>query len=67
MTKYQFLGARDEPLVRFEKMRGMLHRSCKVVIEPAAAQLLELPWIVALGWYLVIKMQDDSTAAAAAG
>jgi len=27
--------------------------------------MLELPWLVALGWYLAVMMQDDASGAAA--
>jgi len=70
MTSYQFQGDDDQPLVRFQKVGGMFHLSCKVEIESAAARIEELPWMVALGWYLAIKMHDDAsgaTAGAAAG
>ena len=43
-----------------------MHFSSKVELQPAGAKLAELPWLVALGWYLVVKMQDETGAAAAA-
>jgi hypothetical protein len=49
---------------------GVLHLSSTVEILPEAAALAELPWLVALGWYLAVKMHDDAggvAAAAAAG
>lgn len=66
MTSFEFQGIDDQPLVRFRKVGGMFHLSCKVEIEPAGARLEELPWLVALGWYLAIKMHDDSAGGAAA-
>ena len=66
MTSFEFKGDGDEPLVRFVKIRGMVHLSSMVEITPAGARLPELPWIVALGWYLTVKMQDDAAGAGAA-
>jgi hypothetical protein len=66
MTTYDFKNEKEEVLVRFTRIRGVVHFSCKVEIEPAGAKLTELPWLVAFGWYLVVKMQDESSGAAAA-
>jgi hypothetical protein len=72
-TTFQFSNASDQALVRFTKVGGMFHLSCDVQVEPAGATLTELPWLVALGCYLVVKMRDDAaggagaSAAAAAG
>ncbi len=65
-TRYGFQDAAGEPLIQFTKIGGVFHRSSMVVVSPAAADLAEMPWMVALGWYLAIKMQDDSAGAAAA-
>ena len=40
--------------------------SSAVVIHPPAAQIVEIPWIVPLGWYLTVLMYMDSAAAVAA-
>jgi hypothetical protein len=65
MTSFQFTNAADEPLVRFTKLGGMFHLSCDVNVEPAGLKLAELPWLVALGLYLIVKMRDDASGAAA--
>jgi hypothetical protein len=66
MTTFQFTNASDQPLVRFTKLGGMLHLSCDVQVEAAGLNLAELPWLVALGLYLIVKMRDDAGGAAAA-
>jgi hypothetical protein len=66
MTSYQFTDASDQPLVRFTHVGGMFHLSCDVQVEPAGVKLAELPWLVALGLYLVVKLRDDASGAAAA-
>jgi len=65
-TAYQFTNANDEPLVRFTRVAGMFHFSCEVRVEPAGARLAELPWLISLGLYLIVKMRDDAAGAGAA-
>ena len=52
-------------LIKF-KSGGLLHLSATVDVEPKAASLPELPWVVMLGWYLTVMMYMDSAAAAGA-
>jgi len=66
MTSYQFSNEQDETLVRFTKVGGVFHLSSRVEIHPAGARLAALPWLVALGWYLAVKMHDDAAGGAAA-
>ena len=66
MTSFQFTNATDQPLVRFTRLGGVLHLSCDVQVEPAGVRLEELPWLVALGLYLIVKMRDDASGGAAA-
>jgi|KBSSwiStaDraftv2_1062776.scaffolds.fasta_scaffold45103_2 hypothetical protein len=67
MTTYQFTDASDQPLVRFTHVGGMFHLSCAVEVEPAGVKLKELPWLLALGVYLIVKLRDDASGAAAGG
>jgi len=66
MSRYAFQDPAEQPLVQFSRIRGAFNLAAQVEIAPAAAKLPELPWIVALGWYLAVKMRDDSSGAAAA-
>jgi hypothetical protein len=68
-SSYEFKNEAGESLVQFRRIGGPFHLSSQVEVRPAAASLVELPWLVALGWYLAIKMHDDAAggAAAAAG
>jgi hypothetical protein len=66
MTSFEFKNENQETLVRYTRMRGVFHRAASVEIGAAGARLAELPWLVALGWYLSIMMQDDASGAAAA-
>jgi hypothetical protein len=36
-------------------------------VEPAGVKLKELPWLLALGIYLIVKLRDDASGAAAGG
>jgi hypothetical protein len=65
-SSYQFKDGGGEPLVRYRKIGGLLHSSCKVELAPAAVRLPELPWLAPLGWYLAVMMQHDAGGAAAA-
>ena len=63
MTEFEFTTDAGESLVKYRRIGGILHCSSMVHIEPAAASLDELPWLVALGWYLTLMMHADSAAA----
>ncbi len=64
-TKYDFRTETAQTLFHYTRIGGILHQSALVEIEPQAANIPELPWMVMLGWYLVVMMQQDSAAAAA--
>lgn len=64
-TKFEFQTEAGETLVRF-KPGGLVHLTAKVEIQPAAAGLPELPWIVMLGWYLVVMLYMDTASTAGA-
>lgn len=66
MTEYEFTTEAGESLVKYRRVGGLLHLSSIVEIQPAAASLKELPWLVAFGWYLTIMMHMDAAAAGAA-
>jgi hypothetical protein len=52
--------------VRFARVRGPFHLSANVEITPAGREAEELPWLVFLGWYLVVKFENDKACAGAA-
>ena len=54
-----------EPWLTF-KSAGFLHLSSELEIQATAWKMPELPWIVMLGWYLIVMMRMESSAAAAA-
>ncbi len=64
-TQYEFTTAAGEPLIHFHN-RGFFGSSAEVTILPQAKEMPELPWMVSLGWYLIIMMQNDSAATTAA-
>ncbi len=65
-TQYEFTTEAGETLISYKKIGGMLHLSSVVEIHPRAKDLAELPWMVALGWYLTVMQHMDSAAAIAA-
>ena len=63
-TTLEFKSETGETLVRF-KSGGFIHVSATVEIQPAAAEMPELPWIVMLGWYLIMMMYMDTISVSA--
>ncbi len=64
-SKYSFTDPAGQPMVQYSHVGGF-KLSGLVDIDPSARQVPELPWMVMLGWYLVIMMHQDSAAATAA-
>lgn len=64
-TQYEFKTETDVPLIKYRNIGGVLHLSSLVAIQPAAADLAELFWLVGLGWYLTVMMYRDSASVAA--
>lgn len=64
-TQLECKSEAGEPLVRFTR-GGLMRLSATTAIEPQAANVPELPWLVMLGWYLMVMMHMDSAAAVAA-
>jgi len=62
-TQYEFKTEAGESLIHYRN-RGLFGSSAEVTILPDAQGVPELPWMVMLGWYLVIMLQNDSSAAA---
>ena len=65
-TQFYITTEDDQNLVSFTSIRGMFHYSCDMEIHSLARGLPELPWLVPLGWYLIMMQFRDSAAAAAA-
>jgi hypothetical protein len=63
-TQYQFTTEAGDALIHYRN-RGLLSSSAEVTISPNARDVPELPWMVMLGWYLVLMMQHDSADTAA--
>jgi hypothetical protein len=65
MTEYGFETEAGEPLVKYRRIRGVLHVSAQVEIG-ASRLLREMPWLASFGWYLAVLMHSDAAGAAAA-
>jgi len=64
-TQYEFKTEAGEALVSYKKIGGMLHMSSGVEIHTLAKDIVEMPWMVLLGWYLTVMMYMDSAAVVA--
>ena len=53
-SAYDFRTEMGEVLVRYRKIWGPLHMSAEVQIHRRAKDLVEMPWIVMLGWHLAL-------------
>jgi hypothetical protein len=63
---WAFVDDSDRPLVSFQARDQLFRAGCDVEIDPGALALPELPILVILGWYLLLRMQDESAAFLAA-
>ena len=61
-SKYEFKTESDETLLRF-KSGGLIHLSATMEVGRGALTMPELPWMTMLGWYLVVMMYMDASAA----
>ena len=61
-TKLEFQNESGNALIQF-KSGGLLHQSAKVKIQPSSIGTAELPFIMMLGWYLIVMMSADSAIA----
>ncbi|HEY0765862.1 MAG TPA: hypothetical protein VGD61_26010 [Pyrinomonadaceae bacterium] len=61
-TNLEFQEESGATLIKF-KTGGLIHPSATVHVEPNTVNLAELPWVVMLGWYLIVMMHMDAAAA----
>jgi hypothetical protein len=62
-TNLEFKTESEETLLQFRRA-GLIHLSALVEIKPEAIGLAELPWMMMLGWYLIVMMNMDAAASA---
>jgi hypothetical protein len=62
-TEYEFKRDTGEPLISYEHIGGALHISAAVKIHGLSKEIIEMPWLVSLGWYLTVLMYMDAAAA----
>jgi hypothetical protein len=63
-TNFEIKTESGEALMRFQSA-GLIHLSAQVEVQQQAIELEELPWMVMLGWYLIVMMNMDSAGSAA--
>lgn len=64
-TRLAMVTEQDDLLLHYSDIGGFFQRSGTLMIEPPAAALPEMDWMVMLSWYLVVMMYRDSSTAAA--
>jgi hypothetical protein len=62
-TQYEFMRETGEPLISYRHIGGVLHMSSLVEIHGLSKEVVEMPWLVSLGWYLTIMLHMDSAGA----
>jgi hypothetical protein len=65
-SRWAFLDNSDRPFVSLRPRNRVFRTGADVEIAPGALALPELPLLVLLGWYLLLRIRQDSAAAAAA-
>jgi hypothetical protein len=63
--RWAFLDDSDRPLVSFTSRNRFFRTGCDVEIAPGALARPELPLLILLGWYLLLRMREDSASSAA--
>jgi hypothetical protein len=63
MTSFTFTDGREE-LFSF-KISGFVHLKITITVHPKARLMQEAPWLLLLGCYLIVMMQQDAAVAAA--
>lgn len=64
-NRYEFQTEAGEPILRLST-EGIFKQTSTFETLAGGMGLKELPWMVMLAWYLVVMMQNDSTAAVVA-
>jgi hypothetical protein len=59
-SKLEFKHETGETILQFNS-GGVIHLNAGVEIEPEAYKMVELPWVVMLGWYLTVMMNMDAS------
>jgi len=62
--RWAFVDDSDRPLVSFTSRNRFFRAGCEVEIGPGALARPELPVLVLLGWYLLLRMRENAASAA---
>jgi hypothetical protein len=52
--RYEIKTMTGEPVVSYQHMFGILHMSAKTSLHSHAKDLVEIPWIIMLGWHMTL-------------
>jgi hypothetical protein len=61
--RWAFADGSDRPLVSFTSRNRLFRAGCDVEIAPGAFARPELPVLILLGWYLLLRKREDSSSA----
>lgn len=61
-TQLDFSTESGDPLISYKRIGGIIHLSSVIEIHPLTKNIPELPWMVMLGWYLILMMNMDNAA-----
>jgi hypothetical protein len=64
-TQFRILGTLNQPLLTYT-ISGIVHLNIAIEVHDDAKALAILPWLAMFGCYLVVMMQEDEAAIAAA-
>lgn len=64
-SSWTWQEADGRPLVHFKSRHKWAKMEGEVAVEPVATDLAELPLLVALGWYLLVLLAQDTAASVA--
>jgi hypothetical protein len=62
-SRYDIANAAGDSLIHYESRFSIINPKRVIVIQPAAAESDELPWLALFGWYLLVMLQFDCAGA----
>ena len=63
-SRIEFRLDDDQRLFRYHT-EGFMRHEASLEVLPAGEQFIELPWLLAFGWYLTVMMYQDAATTAA--
>jgi hypothetical protein len=64
-SRFDIASATGDSIVHYESQFGIVNPKRIIIIQPAVADLRELPWLALFGWYLRVILESDGGEVAA--